>query len=311
MRLPILSALALIAAPAAAQQERAPFVVAETGQGFAHLDDAVNAVRDGTATILIAPGTYRECTVQTGGRITFKAVQPGTAIFESQTCEEKAAFVLRGRGSAVDGIVFRGFAVPDGNGAGIRIEMGDLTVTNSMFLDSQEGILGGGHETVRRIAIDHTTFAGLGQCETENCSHSIYLAVDGDVAVTNSRFERGTGGHYVKLRARRVTITGNSFDDSRGSKTNYLIDLSEGGTGLIAGNTFVQGRAKENSSALIVVAAEGRTYPSTGLRIEGNTASMAPGAPGNPAFVADFTGQLGTLGRNDLGPGIRIFERRR
>ena len=311
MRLPILSALALIAAPAAAQQERAPFVVAETGQGFAYLDDAVNAVRDGTATILIAPGTYRECTVQTGGRITFKAVQPGTAIFESQTCEEKAAFVLRGRGSAVDGIVFRGFAVPDGNGAGIRIEMGDLTVTNSMFLDSQEGILGGGHETVRRIAIDHTTFAGLGQCETENCSHSIYLAVDGDVAVTNSRFERGTGGHYVKLRARRVTITGNSFDDSRGSKTNYMIDLSEGGTGLIAGNTFVQGRAKENSSALIVVAAEGRTYPSTGLRIEGNTASMAPGAPGNPAFVADFTGQLGTLGRNDLGPGIRIFERRR
>ena len=311
MRLPILSALALIAAPAAAQQERAPFVVAETGQGFAHLDDAVNAVRDGTATILIAPGTYRECTVQTGGRITFKAVQPGTAIFESQTCEEKAAFVLRGRGSAVDGIVFRGFAVPDGNGAGIRIEMGDLTVTNSMFLDSQEGILGGGHETVRRIAIDHTTFAGLGQCETENCSHSIYLAVDGDVAVTNSRFERGTGGHYVKLRARRVTITGNSFDDSRGSKTNYMIDLSEGGTGLIAGNTFVQGRAKENSSALIVVAAEGRTYPSTGLRIEGNTASRAPGAPGKPAFVADFTGQLGTLGRNDLGPGIRIFERRR
>jgi hypothetical protein len=38
---------------------------------------------------------------------------------------------------------------------------------------------------------------------------------------------------------------------------------------------------------------------------------MAPGAPGNPAFVADFTGQLGTLGRNELGPGIRIFERRR
>lgn len=311
MRMPIFSAIALIAAPAAAQRQPASFVIAETGQGFAHLDDAVNAVRDGTATILIAPGTYRECTVQTGGRITFKAVQPGTAIFESQTCEEKAAFVLRGRGSAVDGIVFRGFSVPDGNGAGIRIEMGDLTVTNAMFLDSQEGILGGGHETVRRIAIDHTTFAGLGQCETENCSHSIYLAVDGDVVVTNSRFERGTGGHYVKLRARRVTITGNSFDDSRGSKTNYMIDLSEGGTGLIAGNTFVQGRAKENSSGLIVVAAEGRTYPSTGLRVEGNTATMAPGAPGNPAFVADYSGQVGAIGQNDLGPGIRIFERRR
>lgn len=309
MRLPILVAFVLIAAPATAQQQRAPFVIAETGQGFAHLDDAVNAVRDGTATILIAPGTYHDCTVQTGGKITFKAVQPGTAIFESQVCEEKAAFVLRGRGSTVDGIVFRGFAVPDGNGAGIRIEMGDLTVTNSMFLDSQEGILGGGHETVRRITIDHTTFAGLGQCETENCSHSIYLAVDGDVVVTNSRFERGTGGHYVKLRARRVSITDSSFDDSAGKKTNYMIDLSEGGTGLIARNTFVQGRSKDNHSGLIVIAAEGKTYPSRGLRIEDNVASMAPGAPPNPAFVADLSGSTIELSANRLS-GMRAFERR-
>ncbi|AJP72889.1 polysaccharide lyase domain-containing protein [Sphingomonas hengshuiensis] len=307
---PLILLLAL-ATPAAAQQQRAPFTIAETGQGFQHLDAAVTAVRDGTATILIAPGTYRECTVQTGGKITFRAVKPGTAIFEREVCEDKAAFVLRGRGSVVDGIVFRGYAVPDGNGAGIRIEMGDLTVTNAMFLDSQEGILGGGHATVRHITIDRSTFSGLGQCETENCSHALYLAVDGLVTITRSRFERGTGGHYVKLRARQVAITGNSFDDSQGQKTNYMIDLSEGGTGIIAGNTFVQGRGKENSSALIAVAAEGRTYPAAGLRIEGNRATLAPGAPGNPAFVADLSGERLALGENQLGPGIRAFERRR
>ncbi|MBB5709665.1 right-handed parallel beta-helix repeat-containing protein [Sphingomonas xinjiangensis] len=307
---PIFALLAL-AAPAAAQtQQRAPFVIAETGQGFASLDEAVAEVRDGTATILIAPGTYRQCTVQAGGHITFKATVPGKAIFESETCEDKAAFVLRGRGSVVDGIVFRGYSVNDGNGAGIRIEMGDLTVTNSMFLDSQEGILGGGHETVRRITIDRSTFSGLGQCETENCSHSIYLAVDGLVTVTRSRFERGTGGHYVKLRARQVQINNNSFDDSRGTKTNYMIDLSEGGTGVISGNTFVQGRNKENNSGLIVVAAEGKTYATAGLRVEGNTATLAPGAPTNPAFVADLSGQRIQLGTNTLGPGIRSFERR-
>ncbi len=75
--------------------------------------------------------------------ITFKAVQPGTAIFDGTTCEGKAAFVLRGQGSTVDGLVFRNMRVPDGNGAGVRTEMGNLTVTNSMFMDSQEGILGG------------------------------------------------------------------------------------------------------------------------------------------------------------------------
>jgi hypothetical protein len=304
--------LLTLAAPAAAQQpQRAPFVIAETGEGFATIDDAVTAVRDGTATILIAPGTYRQCTVQAGGHITYKAVVPGKAIFEREACEDKAGFVLRGRGSVIDGLVFRGYSVPDGNGAGVRIEMGDLTITNAMFLDSQEGVLGGGHETVRRISIDRSTFSGLGQCDqTVDCSHAIYLAVDGEVSVTRSRFERGTGGHYVKLRARRVNIAGSSFDDSAGRNTNYMIDLSEGGTGLIAGNTFVQGPAKENHSGLIVVAAESRTYPSAGLRVEDNVATLAPGAPGNPAFVADLSGQPIALARNRLGPGIRAFERR-
>ncbi len=85
----------------------APFTIAETGQGYPTLAAAVAAVRDGTATILIAPGTYHECVVQAAGRITYKAVQSGTAIFERVVCEDKAAFVLRGRGSAVEGVVFR------------------------------------------------------------------------------------------------------------------------------------------------------------------------------------------------------------
>jgi hypothetical protein len=288
----------------------APFTIAETGQGYPTLAAAVASVRDGTATILIAPGTYHECVVQAGGRITYKAVQPGTAIFERTVCEDKAAFVLRGRGAAVDGIVFRKFRVRDGNGAGIRIEMGDLVVTHSTFLDSQEGILGGGHPSVRSITIDRSSFAGLGQCdESPNCSHSVYLSVDGLVTITHSRFERGTGGHYVKLRARRVTITGNSFDDSAGRKTNYMIDLSEGGTGTIAQNMFVQGAAKENRSGLIVVAAEARTYPTDGLRVEGNTAGLAPGAPADPAFVADLSGGRITVANNRL-TGMRAFERR-
>src|SRR3546814_14124456 len=83
MRFAVL-ALLLLAAPAAAQNG-APFTIAETGQTFHDIDDAVQSVRMGTATILIAPGVYHQCTVQAGGRITFKAVQPGTAIFDGTT----------------------------------------------------------------------------------------------------------------------------------------------------------------------------------------------------------------------------------
>lgn len=305
-----LLALAALAAGPAAAQGTAPFTIAATGQGFATLQQAVDAVRMGTATILIAPGVYHQCAVQAGGRITYKAVQPGRAVFEGTACEEKAALVLRGEGSAVDGVVFRGLRVSDGNGAGIRTEMGDLSVTNAMFLDSQEGILGG-QPTRQRITIDRSTFSGLGQCdETTDCAHSIYLANRGSVTITHSRFERGRGGHYVKLRVPTVTITDNSFDDTGGRKTNYMIDLPEGATGLIAGNTFVQGRNKENHSGLIVVAAEARTYRSTGLRIENNDARLSPGDTTSPAFVADLSHDRLAIGANRLGPGLRAFETR-
>src|SRR3546814_16830195 len=92
-----------------------------------------------------------------GLRNTFKAVHPGAAIFDGASCEGKAAFVLRGESATVDGLVFRNMAVDDGNGAGIRTEMGDLTVRNAMFVDSQEGILGG-EPTGQRIVIDRSTF---------------------------------------------------------------------------------------------------------------------------------------------------------
>ncbi len=306
--LPVI-ALAL-AVPAAAQQAGAPFTVQETGQGFAKLDDALMSIRGQDATILIAPGTYRQCAIQQAGRITFKAVQPGSVVFDGVACEGKAALVLRGEGSVVDGIVFRNIRVPDGNGAGIRIELGDLTVRNAMFLDSQEGILGA-QDAPRPITIDRSSFAGLGQCdETPDCAHSVYLATTGLVTITRSRFERGRGGHYVKLRAPRVSITDNSFDDSRGTKTNYMIDLPEGSTGLIAGNTFVQGAQKENWTGFIVVAAEARKYRSAGLRVEGNTASLAPGQTKSPAFLADISHEQLALGANTLGAGVRAFERR-
>lgn len=301
----LLPALALIgAAPSQ------PFTIAESGQGFAHLEDALMAVRGQDATVLIAPGVYKECAIQQAGHITFKAATPGSVVFDGEACEGKAALVLRGEGSTVDGIVFRNLRVEDGNGAGIRIELGDLTVVNSMFLDSQEGILGATDQPTR-IRIDRSTFAGLGQCdETPDCAHSVYVGNTGTVAITRSRFERGRGGHYVKLRSPRVEIVDNSFDDTQGTKTNYMIDLPEGATGRIAGNVFVQGPRKENWTGLVVVAAEQRKFRSAGLVVEGNTASLAPGQAKSPAFVANASGERLAVGANRLGAGIKAYEER-
>lgn len=282
----------------------------DSGERFTSLADAVAAIGAGQGTVTIAPGVYGDCAVQTEGIVTYRAAQPGTAVFDGGACEGKAVLVLRGRGAAVDGVVFRNIAVPDGNGAGIRLEKGNLTVTNSMFVDSQQGILTAS-DPAASIRISRSTFNGLGRCDGGlACAHSIYIGEIASLVVERSRFEAGTGGHYVKSRARRADIVDNSFDDSKGRATNYMIDLPNGATGRIVANEMVQGADKDNYSAFIAVAAEGAHQPSDGLVIEGNGARFVPGLNRSSAFVADWSGARLAIGANDLGAGIVRYQRR-
>lgn len=295
---------------AATAQSAAPFTVAENGRQYARLSDALEAIGDQQGTIVIAPGTYRECAVQQAGYVSFKAEVPGRTIFDGGICEGKAALVLRGRSAAVDGIIFQNMRVPDGNGAGIRLEKGNLAVTRSVFRNSEQGILTA-QDPSGEIVIDQSTFSELGRCDRGlSCAHSIYIGDFGSLTVTRSRFERGNGGHYVKSRAARAIIQNNAFDDTRGQATNYMIDLPAGASGMISGNVFVQGQDKENYSAFIAIAAEGRVRSSAGLAVSGNDASLGTGVDRSTVFLADWSGDAIVLGANRLGRGLKPFEKR-
>jgi hypothetical protein len=301
---------AALAGGAVRAQEGGPFTVVETGQSFASLQDAVGAIGGGQGTIRIAPGRYEACAVQEAGRVAFVAASPGTAIFDGGICEDKAILVLRGSAARVEGLVFTHMHVGDGNGAGIRIEHGDLVVVQAMFVDGQCGVLSATdpHGT---ISIDHSTFSRLGKEPDGSGAHSVYIGHYGQLRITNSRFERGTGGHYLKSRSPRIEALNNSFDDSQGDNTNYMIDLPEGAVGRIAGNTFLQGNGKENYSTLIAVHAEEGHNPSAGLIIEDNVASVAPGFQWTSAFVGDWSGEALVMRNNRLGDRITAFERHR
>jgi len=299
---------AAITVTAFAQSAGGPFTVSETGQSFRSLADAYRAVGNARGTIMVAPGTYRECAVQEQGDITLRAAKPGTAILDGVACEGKAALVLRGQGATIDGIVFQNIRVPDGNGAGIRLEQGNLSIVNSLFRNSEQGVLTG-NDPRASIIVDRSTFRRLGTCE-QDCAHSLYIGQYGSLTVTRSRFDQGTGGHYIKSRSPRVNITANSFDDSAGRQTNYMIDLSNGATGTIRDNEMVQGRDKDNYSAFITVAPEGRTNSSAGLVIENNSASFVPGLERNSTFLANFTNDAVRIGANKLGQGIKVSDKR-
>jgi hypothetical protein len=305
---PALLFAALAAAPLAAQQAGAPFVVRESGRGFSTLQRAIDAVGGGSGTIVIAPGRYRQCAVQEAGEIAYVARQAGTATLDGIACEGKAALVLRGRGASVEGLVFENIRVADRNGAGIRLEHGNLAVRESLFRDSESGILSG-DDARGAVRIEQSTFSRLGGCP-DDCSHSVYIGGYGSLVVLRSRFERGTGGHYVKSRSPRIDVEDSSFDDTAGHSTNYMIELPNGATGRIAGNVFVQGRDKENYSAFITIAAEGAVNETAGLVVSGNEARIAPGPARASAFVADFTGARMRIEDNRLGAGLTRYQRR-
>jgi hypothetical protein len=185
--------------------------------------------------------------------------------------------------------------VPDGNGAGIRLEKGDLAITRSIFRNSEQGILTA-EDPSGSITIDQSTFSGLGRCDRGlSCAHSIYIGNYGSLTVTNSRFERGAGGHYVKSRAANAEIRDNAFDDSRGKETNYMIDLPA---------------SKENYSAFITVAPEGKTHDSNNLTIADNDARIAPNVDRETTFLANWSDDRVKLGANRLGRGLKPFEKR-
>ncbi|MEL7188658.1 MAG: right-handed parallel beta-helix repeat-containing protein [Pseudomonadota bacterium] len=284
------------------------FTIAETGQSFSTLQAAVDAVGNRTATISIAPGTYRQCAVQKAGVITYTAQEFGTAIFSGTACEGKASLVLRGQGAEVRGLTFTGISVPDGNGAGIRLEKNNLNIAFTRFLSSQQGILTA-NDAQGRIFITRSTFSRLGTCENSaGCAHSIYVGKYGALTVTQSRFERGTGGHYVKSRAPNNVIENNSFDDAQGTSTNYMIDLPNGSLGTIANNMFVQGRDKENYSALIALGAKGTQNPSDGLVVRNNEARFVPGLSRKTAFLADWSNSRVVMEGNRLAAGIEQLD---
>ena len=285
MKKTALFVLTALCAVAAFARSPAAFRNGEKGRGYASLQKAVDGIGSGEGTIIIAPGTYRQCAIQKAGVIAFRAAVPGQTIFDGATCEGKAALVLRGRAARNDGVVFQNMRVPDANGPGIRLEKGDLTVTRAIFRNSQQGILTA-DDKAGEIRITQSTFSGLGRCD------------------------RGNGGHYIKSSARQVSITDNAFDDTRGRKTQYIIDLPNGATGKIVRNMFVQGASKENDSAFITVAAEGWTQSSAGLAINANEASIAHGVNRQTIFLADWSGDRLALGGNRLGRGLKPFQRR-
>ncbi|MDE2410205.1 MAG: right-handed parallel beta-helix repeat-containing protein [Sphingomonadales bacterium] len=245
--------------------------------------------------------------MQRAGAITYRAEPAGQAVLGARTCEGKAALVLRGHSARIVGLGFADLHTQDGNGAGIRLEQGAATVRQAWFASSDQGILTANDPAIS-LRVERSSFRRLGRCGGGRaCAHSIYIGRIGSAAIRQCRFAAGTGGHYLKSRAARILVSGNAFDDTAGQRTNYLIDLPEGASGVIADNRFRQGSRKDNGAAMIAIGAENRRAPAD-LAVRDNRAGIArAGWP--TAFIVDWTRGQVTTGGNVLSGAVSAYRR--
>lgn len=181
---------------------------------------------------------YRTPTAQEGSFAVLKA--------DGKAAEQKAIWVIKGNDCVVAGIDFRDCVVPDRNGAGIRVEGTNITVSRCAFRQNQDGILAGSNLN-STIIVEYCEFdrSGAG----DGLSHAIYV---NHVKAFIFRFNYSHNtlvGHECKSRAHFNYIAYNRLTNENGTGSRNL-DLPNGGTSIVIGNIFHKGANAENGNVI-------------------------------------------------------------
>jgi hypothetical protein len=248
--------------------------------------------------IEIEPGEYFDCAVWNADNLVIEGTGPGVTITD-KTCMEKGLFVLEGKDTTVRNLTLTRARVPDMNGAGIRLDKGNLTVDNVKFIDNQNGIMGGVPGTT--VTIRNSEFDKNGTCQG-GCAHGIYIENVDSLRVENSRFSNTRQGHSIKSRALRTEVTGSTITDGPEGTSSYLIEAPNGGTLIARDNTLEKGPKSENHTAAIVIGTEGVTQQTPEITITNN--SLRNDGDYQTALLWNRTATPATLSGNKLSGSV-------
>lgn len=295
------ASLAFAIAVACAGAASAKVLAVGPGQPL-KMPSAAAAVAKPGDTIVIQPGQYFDCAVWTADRLTISGAGPGVLITD-KTCEGKALFLTRGNDITIRNITFTRARVPDANGAGIRAEGRNLTVEDSRFVNNEEGILAGDNPG-SVVTISNSQFDDNGKCE-KACAHAVYAGHIALLTISGSKFYDTHVGHSVKSRALRTVLRGDTIEDGPDGTSSYLVDISNGGSLVMANNTLEKGAKSSNHAAAIVIGGEGVTQPTPELHITGN--KFRNDLPNRTIFVRNLTATPAVLSGNSFEGSVEAL----
>lgn len=192
--------------------------------------------------------------VTNGGRVTWKCTKlipngKGIVIAGGSTGYPTISF---------DSIDFVGAQVTDKNGAAIRWQAGDCTLTNCSISHCQDGILATPFvKGTGTISIDRTEVAYCGAGDGQ--SHGLYIGYLARATVTNSFVHSTSVGHHIKTRAANTTISNCRLYDLDGN-ASYAVDCPNAGNITIS-NCSVQQSAKNSNPYMFTYGVGGASNP--------------------------------------------------
>jgi hypothetical protein len=271
-------------------------------QQYKQPSEAVAVAKDGDM-IQISPGQYFDCAIVRQNDLTIQGKGPG-AIMTDKTCAGKALLVIDGNNITIRNLTLQRARVPDGNGAGIRAEGGNLTVENARFLDNENGILSVNNPHAE-IRIRGSEFIGNGKCDRA-CAHGIYINHVALLHVEGSKFSDTHSGHHIKSRALRTEVINCILQDGAEGTASYLIEIPNGGTLIAEGNTMEKGPKAENQANAIMIGAEGVSQPTEELILKNNTFTNDQDRP--TTFVHNITATRAQLIGNVFKGEVRPLD---
>lgn len=157
----------------------------------------------------------------------------------------KAIWVIAGNNTRVEYIEFSLCTVVDKNGAGIRLEGKNLTVSHCYFHNNENGILAGKINPCT-LLVEYTEFGNNGA--GDGYSHNLYIGNIDTLKFQYNYSHHALVGHELKSRANVNIILYNRLSDETTGTASRNIDLPNGGTAYIIGNIIEQGPQTQNSN---------------------------------------------------------------
>ncbi|WP_051906533.1 right-handed parallel beta-helix repeat-containing protein [Methylomarinum vadi] len=222
---------------------------------FQRPSELVNRVVSGDVVEILSATYLNDEAVWRTDNLTIRGVgqRPRLHIGERyKIANRKAIWVIAGDNMRIENIEFSGAHVPDLNGAGLRVEGGNLTVENCYFHHNEFGILTG--KLAGTLSVLNSEFAY--QHRKGTFAHGVYVGDVEHFIFRGNYVHHSDGGHHVKSRARRSEILYNFLSDGADGQSSYAIDLPNCGDALVIGNVLLQGEGSINHSA-IAYGAEG------------------------------------------------------